>query len=80
MRSLKYWNLCRLNCGHHGKADTSISDIVEMKEMNDIVVHDHIKTRWLDLYPQYDSVDDSGLQHLHSSLHICRIDWFEGRI
>ena len=39
--------LCRLNHGFHGEEDTSISDIVEIKEMDNIAVQGHIKTRWI---------------------------------
>ena len=54
-RSLEGWKLCRHNDGHHSKADTSISDIVEMKEMDEIPLQEHIETRWIDLYPQDDT-------------------------
>ena len=43
---------------------TTISDTVETKEMDDISVHDQIKTNWIDLYLQYDTGDDSDLQIL----------------
>ena len=67
--------MCRHNCGHHGKAEYSISDIVDMMKMKDIPIPDYIKTRWIDIYPQDDVGDDSGLQLLCSSLNICMIDW-----
>ena len=56
------WKLCRHHHGHHGKVGSLIADIVEMKEMKDIPIHTYIETRWIDLYPQDDTVDDSGLQ------------------
>ena len=74
-QTLEDWKLCRHNHGHHGTASSLISEIVEMKEMNDISIHDCIKTRWTDLYPQDDTEDDSDLHLLYSSLHICMIDW-----
>ena len=74
-RSLKDWKLCRHNHGHHGKYDNSISDIVDMMEMNDIPIHYYKKTRGVDLCPQDDTGDDSDLHLLCSSLHICMIDW-----
>ena len=43
--------------------------------MNDIPIHDYIKTRWIDIYPQDDTRDDSDLQLLCSSLLIFLIDW-----
>ena len=43
--------------------------------MNDILIYDYIKTRWIDLYPQDDTGDASDLQLLCSSLHIFMIDW-----
>ena len=43
--------------------------------MNDIPIHDYIKTRWIDIYPQDDTGDDSDLQLLCSSHHIYMIDW-----
>ena len=72
--SLEDWKLCSHNKGCPGKADSVISDIVEMKEMDDISIDCHIKTRWVDLYPQNDTRDDSDLQLLCFSLHICMID------
>ena len=74
-RSFEDWKLCRHNHGHHGKDDSLISDIVEIMEMKDILIQDYIKTRWIDLYPQDDTGDDSDLQLLHSSHQICMIDW-----
>ena len=53
------WKLCRHSYGHHCKADSSISDIVE------IPIHDYIKTRWIDLSP-HDDTDDSDHQLLYS--------------
>ena len=44
--------LCRHNNGHHGKGDSLIFEIVEIKEMNDVSIHDCMKMRWIDLYPQ----------------------------
>ena len=52
-----------------------MSDTVVMEKKNEIVVHDKIKKNWIDLYPQDDTGDDSDLQLLCSSLHICMIDW-----
>ena len=46
---------------------------MEMKD--EIVGHDYIKTKWIDLYPQDDTEDNSNLQVLCSSLHICMIGW-----
>ena len=60
---------CKLSHGHDDQSDTSISDIVEVKEMDEIVIHDHIKTRWINLYPLYDNEDGSDLQLLCS--HLC---------
>ena len=60
-RSLENWKLCRHNNGHHGENDGSISDIVEMIEVNNVPIQDYIKTRWIDLYPQGDTGDDSDL-------------------
>ena len=77
-RSMMDWKLCRQNHRHHGKADSLISHILEMKEMNDIPIHNYIKTRCIYLYPQDDTGDDSDLQLLCSSLHICMIDWCDG--
>ena len=48
-RSLKDWKLCRHNHGNHGKADSLISEFVKMMEMKDILIHDYIKARWIDL-------------------------------
>ena len=61
--------------GHYGQPDTFISDFVEMKETYDIVVHNHIKIRWIDFYPPNDIGDDSDLQLLCSTLQICIVDW-----
>ena len=47
--SVEVWKLYRHNYGHHGKADTSISDIVEVKEMYDIAVQDYIRKSLIDL-------------------------------
>ena len=47
--SVEDWKLCRHNHGYHGKADTSITDIVEVKEMYDIAVQDHTRKRLIDL-------------------------------
>ena len=66
---------CSHNHGYHGKVDSLISDIVEKKEMKDILFHDYIETRWIDLYPQDDTGFDSDLQLLCSCLYICMIDW-----
>ena len=57
-RSFEDWKLCCHNHGHNGKADSLISNIVEMKE---IIIHDKIKTSWIDLYPQDDTGDGSDL-------------------
>ena len=46
-----------------------------MMEMKDIPNHDYIKARWIDLYPQNDTVNDSDLQLLCFSCCICMIDW-----
>ena len=46
-----------------------------MKEVKDIPIHDYIKMRGIDLYPHDDTRDDSDLQLLFLSLHICMIDW-----
>ena len=46
-----------------------------MKEMDEIVVHDHIKERYIDHYPPNITRDDSVLQLLFSSLHIYMIDY-----
>ena len=43
--------------------------------MKDILIQDFGKTRWIDLYPQDDTEDNSDLQLLCSSHHICMIDW-----
>ena len=67
--------MCRYNYGHHGKADSSISDIVDMMEMKDIPINDYTKARWTDLYSQDDTEDASDLQLLCSSHHICLINW-----
>ena len=56
-RSLQDLNLFRHNHGHHGKADSSISDIVVMEKKDEIVVHDYIKTRWINHYPEDDTGD-----------------------
>ena len=34
----------------HGKADSSISYIVDMKKINDISIHDYKKKRWISTY------------------------------
>ena len=47
-----------------------------MKKFDDIGVNDHIRIKWIDLYPQDDTGDDEGLQLLFPSLHICMVDWF----
>ena len=78
--SLEAWKLCRHKHGHHNKADSSIADIVVMKKKDEIIVHDHKKTSWIDLYPQDSNGDDSDLQLSHSSLHICMIELFCWRI
>ena len=57
--SVEDWKLCRCNHGHQGKVDTFIANIVEMKEIDNIAVHDHTKTRCINLYPQDDTGDDS---------------------
>ena len=57
--------LCRHIHGHHGQAATSISVIVQMKVTGEIAVHDHIKTRCIDLNH---TGDDSDLQFLCSSV------------
>ena len=62
MISVKDWKLCRHNHEHHGKTDNSTFDIMEMKELDDFLMYDHIKKWWIDLYPQDDTGDDSGLQ------------------
>ena len=43
--------------------------------MYDIPSKDYIKARWMDLYPQDDTGDDSNLQLSCSNCHICMIDW-----
>ena len=53
--------MCRHNHEHHGKEDSLISDIVVIEKMDEIVVHDCIKTKWIYLYPQDDTGDDSDL-------------------
>ena len=42
-RSLEDWKLCRHNHWQYGNAVSSISDIVEMKEMDDILINNYIK-------------------------------------
>ena len=79
-RSLKDWKLYRHKRRHHCKADCLISDIVEMKEMNVIPIHDYIKRKWIDLYTQDDTGDDSDLQLLCSILCICMIDWCDDEL
>ena len=44
-------NCAGTNHGYHDKDDRSISDIVEMMEMENIAIQDYVKTRWIDLYP-----------------------------
>ena len=78
--SLKAWKLCRHNHKHGSKADSLISDIVVMEKKDEIVVHDHIETKQIDLYLQDDTGDDSDLQLFCSTLHICMIDWYEKNI
>ena len=76
-RMLEDWKQCRHNHGHHCKVDSLIFNIVEMMELKDILIQDYIKTRWIDLYSQDGTGDDSELQLLCSSHHICMIDWFD---
>ena len=73
-RLFEDWKLSRHNHGHHGEDDSLMSDFVEMMEMYDILIHDNIKTRYIDLYPQDDIGDVSDLQLLYSSLLIYMID------
>ena len=56
-----------------------IFDIVEMREMDDILVQECMKTRWMDLYPQDDTGNDSDLQLLWSSLHVCMNNWCDDK-
>ena len=42
--------------------------------MNGILIHDYTNSRWIDLYPQDDTVDDSDLKLLCFSHHICIIE------
>ena len=69
------WKLCRHNHEHHDKEDSLISDIVKMKEVNDVLIPYYIKTGWIDLYSQDETRDDSDHQLLCSSNHISMIDW-----
>ena len=73
-RSLEDWKLCRHNHGHHDKADSSISETVIRKKKVEIAVHDCIKARWINFYPQDGTGDDSDFQLLYSILCICMID------
>ena len=73
-RSFENWNTVQAQPGHHSKDDSLFFDIVEMKEMYDILIQDYIKVRWIDFYPQDDTGDDSDLQIL-SSHCIGMIDW-----
>ena len=43
--------------------------------MKNILIHDYIKARFIDLNPQDDTGDDSDLHLLCSSHHISMIDW-----
>ena len=72
---MKDWKLLKHNHGHHDKADSLIMDIIVMEKKDKVAVHDHIKTRWIDLYAQDDTRDDSDHHILCSSLCICMIDW-----
>ena len=40
--SVEDWKCYMHNHGHHGEADTSISDIAKMKKKYDIAIQDHI--------------------------------------
>ena len=46
-------------------------------KIKDILIHDNIKTSWIDLCPQDETGDDSDLQLLSSSHIICMVDWCE---
>ena len=50
-----------------------------MKKIDAIMVHDYVKTRWIDWYQQHDTGDDSDLQLLCSSILMCMVDWCDDK-
>ena len=74
---VKEWRICLQSHGYYDQSDTSISKIVEVKETNEIAVHDHIKTRWINFYPSDSTGDDFDLHLSCSSLYICMVDWYD---
>ena len=59
---LEDWNLCMHNNEPHGKDDSLVQDLAKTKKINDILIHDYRKARWIGLCLE----DDTGLTQVFS--------------